>query len=150
MAEDRDDNEHTEDPTARRLDEAIKRGDVVKSVEVGTWLMIAGGTLVLMESAAPSAMNLEATFRGLIANSYQIPTNGPALAELVRDLLRAVLAALGIPLVLLALAAFIGNAVQHRLLFSVEPLLPRLSKISPAAGLARLLSRQAIDHFSQG
>ncbi len=48
MAEERDDTEHTEDPTPRRLEEAIKRGDVVKSIEVSTWFTIGGGTLVLM------------------------------------------------------------------------------------------------------
>src|SRR5208282_1672862 len=133
MAEDRDDSEHTEDPTPRRLDEAIRRGDVVKSIEVSTWFMIAGGTLVLMMFAAPSAMNLETTFRGLIAHSGQIAANGPALGQLARELMQAVLAALGIPLFLLVLAAFLGNAIQHRLVFSVEPIMPRLSKISPAA-----------------
>ncbi len=104
--------------------------------------MIAGGTLVIMVFAAPSAANLETTFRGLIANSYQIPTDGPALVDLFREVVRAVLAVLGIPLVLLALAALLGNAVQHRVVFSVEPIVPRLSKISPAADLTRLFSKQ--------
>ena len=43
MADERDDNERTEDPTPKRLEEAIKRGDVVKSPEVNTWFMIAAG-----------------------------------------------------------------------------------------------------------
>ena len=55
MAEERDDTEHTEDPTPRRLEEAIRRGDVVKSVEVSTWFTIAGGTLTLMIFAGPMA-----------------------------------------------------------------------------------------------
>jgi len=150
MAEERDDTEHTEDPTTRRLDEAIKRGDVVKSIEVSTWFTIAGGTFVLMVFAGPAAVNLETTLRGLLINSYQIPANGPALVDLVKELERAVLAALGIPLALLALAALLGNAIQHRVLFSVEPILPRLSKISPAAGLARLFSKQALANFAKG
>ena len=32
----------TEDPTQKRLDEALDRGDVAKSQEVNTWFMIAG------------------------------------------------------------------------------------------------------------
>jgi flagellar biosynthesis protein FlhB len=150
MAEERDDTEHTEDPTPRRLEEAIKRGDVAKSLEVSTWFMIAGGTLVLMVFAAPSAVNLEMILRGLLANSYQVPADGPALASLARGLARAVLATLGIPLLLLTLAALIGNAIQHRVLFSVEPIIPRLSKISPAAGFTRLFSRQALANFAKG
>ncbi len=49
MADDEPDNtEKTEDPTQKRLDEALQRGDVVKSQEVNTWFIIAGATLVLM------------------------------------------------------------------------------------------------------
>src|SRR5271154_4374713 len=150
MAEDRDDTEHTEDPTPRRLEEAIKRGDVVRSVEVSTWFMIAGGTLVLMIFAVPAAASLQTMFQGLLANSYQIPADGPALAYLARVLATKVLAALGIPLLLLALAAFLGNVIQHRILFSVEPILPKLSRISPVAGLGRLFSKQALANFATG
>ena len=59
MADERDDTEHTEDPTPRRLEEAIKRGDVAKSIEVSTWFLIAGGTMVLMMFATPTALNLQ-------------------------------------------------------------------------------------------
>jgi flagellar biosynthesis protein FlhB len=150
MAEERDDTEHTEDPTPKRLDEAIKRGDVVKSAEVSTWFMIAGGAMTLMVFAAPVAQNLETTFRGVLANSYQISTDGLAVAELTRQLAVDVLAALGIPFVLLMLAALVGNAIQHRIVFSVEPIRPSLRKISPAAGLARLFSQQSLANFAKG
>ncbi len=150
MAEQRDDTEHTEDPTPRRLEEAIKRGDVVKSFEVSTWFAIGGGTLALMIFAVPAAARLQALFRGLLANSAQIPADGWALDNLAKTLATQVLAALGIPLLVVAVAALLGNAIQHRILFSVEPLLPRVSRISPAAGLARLFSRQALVNFAKG
>jgi flagellar biosynthesis protein FlhB len=150
VAEERDDTERTEDPTPKRLDDAIKRGDVVRSAEVNTWFMIAGAVLVLMVFATPMAQTLQMTFRGVLANSYQIPADGPAVAELARKIAVDVLTALGIPLLLLSLAALLGTAIQHRIVFSVEPLLPRLSKISPAAGLKRLFSQQALANFAKG
>jgi len=150
MAEERDDTERSEDPTPKRLDEAIKRGDVVKSSEVNTWFMIAGGTLMLMVFATPLAANLATTFSGLLANSYQIPADGPALAALARRLAINILTVLGIPFLLLALAAIAGNAIQHRTVFSVEPLRPQLSKISLVAGFNRLFSRQALANFAKG
>ncbi len=150
MADERDDSERTEDPTLKRLEDALKRGDVVKSAEVNTWFMIAGGTLTLMVFAAPMASSLETTFRGLLANSYQIPTDGPALAVLAQTLATHVVAALGVPLLLLCLASFAGSMIQHRVVFSVEPITPQLTKISPAAGLARLFSRQALANFAKG
>jgi len=150
VAEERDDTERTEDPTPKRLDDAIKRGDVVRSAEVNTWFMIAGGVLVLMVFATPMAQTLQSTFRGVLANSYQIPADGPAVANLAKKIAIDVLAALGLPLLLLSLAALLGTAIQHRIVFSAEPLMPRLSKISPAAGLKRLFSRQALANFAKG
>ncbi len=150
MADDRDDTEHTEDPTPKRLDEAIKRGDVVKSPEVNTWFMLAGGALMLMVFATPMTASLEMTFRGILANSYQIPADGPGIAHLAKTLAGDVLAALGIPFLLLTLAALLGTGLQHRIVFSVEPIMPHLSKISPAAGLQRLFSKQALANFAKG
>jgi flagellar biosynthesis protein FlhB len=150
VAEPQDDSEHTEDPTPKRLDEAIKRGDVVKSTEVNTWFMIAGGAMVLMVFARPAASSLEAMLRGLLAHSYQIPTDGPALVHLTRGLMLNVLGALGVPLVLLSIAALAGSAIQHRILLSAEPLRPQLARISPAAGLGRLFSKQALANFAKG
>jgi flagellar biosynthetic protein FlhB len=150
MADERDDSDHSEDPTPKRLEEAIKRGDVVKSAEVNTWFMIAGGALALMVFAAPTAASLQASLRGLLAHSWQIPTDGPALLSLAYTLGRDVLAALAVPLVLLAVAALAGSAIQHRGVMSIEPIRPQLSRISPGSGMARLFSRQALANFAKG
>jgi len=150
MADERDETEHTEDPTPRRLEEAIKRGDVVKSAEVGTWFTIAGGTLILILFAGPIASSLQAILRNLLEQAGGIAMDGPALGMFTKVLALKLLAALAIPLLLLALAALLGTAIQHRILFSVEPILPRLSRISPAAGLTRLFSRQALANFCKG
>ena len=148
--EQHDASEQTEDPTPKRLEEAIRRGDVVKSVEVNTWFMIAGGTLMIMVFAGPMATSLQATLAGVLAKSYQLPTDGPALAALAKTLAMEVAAAFGIPLMLLCVAALAGNVVQHRIVFSTEALRPQLSRISPAAGAARLFSRQALANFAKG
>src|SRR5580692_8352671 len=149
MAEE-DDSENTQDPTQKRLDEAIKRGDVAHSQEINTWFMIAGGTLTVLIFSGPMAQTLETTFRGILANSYQIPADAPGLGHFAQSVALKVLAALGIPFLLLALAALLGSAIQHRILFTVEPITPKLSKISPAAGFARLFSKQALANFAKG
>ncbi len=150
MAEEGDGGEQTEDPTPKRLDEAIRRGDVVKSTEVNTWFMLAGGALALMVFAEPAASSLETTLRGLLAHSYEIPTDGPALAGLARTLATDVLATLGIPLLVLALAALAGSAVQHRIILTTDPIVPQLSRISPISGMGRLFSKQALVNFVKG
>ncbi len=140
MAEEQDDTEKTEDPTQKRLDEALKRGDVVKSQEVNTWFIIAGATLVLATFSTGMTRDVSSMMRGLIANSGQILVDGPALPHLFQKIGIELIAALSVPFLLLMLAALAGNLVQHRLVWSFETLAPKLSKISPAAGLKRLFS----------
>ena len=58
MAEQGDDAERTEEPSQKRLEEALSRGDVVKSQEVNTWFVMAGATLVLMAFSAGMGRDL--------------------------------------------------------------------------------------------
>jgi len=60
------------------------------------------------------------------------------------------LAAISLPFLVLMLAALIGNMIQHKLVWSLEALAPKLSKISPAAGLKRMFSKQALANFAKG
>jgi flagellar biosynthesis protein FlhB len=149
MAEE-DGGERTQDPTQKRLDEAIERGDVVKSQEVNTWFILAGGCLVLMSFSVRIGAALQTTLRGLIANAHMLRTDGGGLARLVATIELEVIGALGIPLMVLTLAALGGNLIQHRLVWSPEALKPKFSKISPIAGAKRMFSKQALANFVKG
>src|SRR4051812_32340722 len=147
---DEHDSDRTEDPTQKRLDEALERGDVVKSQEVSTWFVIGGGSLMLAAFSGSVSGGLTTTFRGLIANSHQIPVDGRGLISIAGRIEREVLAAVALPLGVLVLAALAGNMIQHRLVWSADPLKPKFSKISPLAGLKRLFSSQALANFAKG
>ena len=133
MADDTDDTEKSEDPTQKRLDDALKRGDVAKSQEVSTWFIISGATLVLVSFSADMGTSLKATLAGLLANSWRIPADGGGLIRLTGRIGIEVIAAIAIPLLLLMLAAIMGNAIQHRLVWSGESLKPKLDRVSPGA-----------------
>src|SRR6202162_4690831 len=150
MADETDTTEKTEDPTQKRLDEALKRGDVVKSQEVNTWFIIAGATLVLMTFSGGVGDGLTTTMRGLIANAHDIRMDAPALPLLFQKIGTELIAAIAIPFLLLMLAALGGNIIQHQLVWSCEALSPKRSKISPLAGLKRLFSKQALANFAKG
>jgi len=145
-----DDSEKTQDPTQKKLDDALERGDVAKSQEVNTWFLIAGATLVLSSFGGSIGTGIEMPMRNLIANSWMIRTDGPGLLALTQSLLYTMIAALGVPLLMLMLVAIASNLVQHRLVFSTESLIPKFSKISPMAGAKRLFGKQAAANFLKG
>mgnify|MGYP003337469833 FL=1 len=150
MADDRNDSERSEDPTQKRLDEALQRGDVAKSQEVSTWFVMAAAALGLAAFSAPMGSGLSTTFRGIVANAHQIPVDGHGLIAISLRLYTEVLSAVGAPLGILVLAAIAGNMIQHRLVWSSEPLKPQFSKISPLAGMKRMFSVQALVNFVKG
>jgi flagellar biosynthesis protein FlhB len=142
--------ERTEDPTQKRLDEALQRGDVAKSQEVNTWFIIAGGSMVLLGFSGSMSSGLTTMMRGMIANAHQIRTDGAGLLLLGEKVGGEVLAAIAIPFLLLALAAIGGNMVQHRLIWSSDSLAPKFSRVSPGAGVKRLFSLQAVANLLKG
>jgi flagellar biosynthesis protein FlhB len=150
MADENDTSDKTEDPTQKRLDDAHDRGDVAKSQEINTWFVISGATLVLSTFSGSIGGGIMMPLRNLIANSWMIKSDGAALLELARSLEYVMIAALGVPLLLLALAAIAGNLIQHRLVWSAEVLKPKFSKISPGAGVKRIFGKQAAANFGKG
>jgi flagellar biosynthetic protein FlhB len=144
------DNEKTEEPSQKRLDEALQRGDVVKSQEVNTWFVMGGATLVLMAFSGGMSTGLMTTMRGLIANAHQVRMDGPALPHLFEKIGLEMIAAIAVPFLVLLLAAVAGNMVQHRLVWTFDPITPKLSKISPMAGLQRMFSKQSLANFAKG
>ena len=150
MADENDTADKTEDPTQKRLDDAHERGDVAKSQEINTWFVIAGGTLVLSSFSGSIGDGILMPLRNLIAKSWMIHTDGASLLALTQSLGYVLMAALGVPFLMLALAAIAGNMVQHRLVWSAESLKPKFSKISPGAGAKRIFGKQAAANFGKG
>ena len=140
----------TEDPTQKRLDDARKRGDVVKSMEVNNWFMIAGSGLMFSLLAAPMTQSLGNSLKDLLSSADSFEVGGAALTNFFMGLATNILGVALVPLVVLAGFAIAGNLIQHRPLISAEPLTPKLSKVSPLEGFKRLFSRDSLVNFVKG
>jgi flagellar biosynthetic protein FlhB len=145
-----DQQDRSEDPTPKRLEDAIKRGDVAKSQEVNTWFLLAGATLALFAFGGLAAGQLARSFGALLASAHAIDVDARALTQLGSRIFLDAFLAIGPALVVLVIAAIGGNLVQHRLLWTAEPLTPKLARISPAAGAKRLFSKEALVQFAKG
>src|ERR1700674_3291370 len=111
MADENDASDKTEDPTQKRLDDAHDRGDVAKSQEINTWFVIAGGTLVLSTFSGSGRGGIMIPLRNLTANSWLIHADGPGLLALAQIPEYVVIESVGVPFLMLALAAIAGNMI---------------------------------------
>jgi flagellar biosynthetic protein FlhB len=134
------DTERTEHPTARRLEEARKKGQVPRSTELNTAavVLIAGGGLHFLGRALGSGL-YELMRTGLSLTRDQALDDSRAISMFAGSALHAMLACapiLGLTLVAALLAPLaIGG---WNLSFGV--LAPDFTRLSPATGFARMFS----------
>jgi flagellar biosynthetic protein FlhB len=149
-SDDTEESSKTEDPSAKRLEDARKRGDVSKSQEVTTWFMLAGTGSVIALMAPWTASNLMQQLKIVMANADRYEVGGNQFGAFFTALAQAIIGAAMVPMVVLTAVAVIGNLIQHRPLISIDPLIPKLSKISPLRGFGRLFSRDSLVNFVKG
>ncbi len=73
MAEGAEQEDKTEEPTQRRIEQAIERGDVAKSVEINTLAILGAFTLALMLAGPMIAGDLKRGLAAYLANAHQVP-----------------------------------------------------------------------------
>lgn len=140
----------TEDPSQKKLEDAFKKGDVVKSQEVVTWFMLLGSAVVFVSMGPAAAQTLMEALKDIMANADQVELGGAGFAAFFNGLALSMLGIVMLPLVVLSACAITANLIQHRPLISVEPITPKFSKISPLAGFKRLFSMESLVNFGKG
>ena len=145
-----DESQKTEDPTARRLEEARKRGQVVYSREVANWLMLFTAT-VLVVMAGPGIMgDLRDTLSRFISESHALPADGPGLHDLLSGLFWHVMGIVALPFLVLAGVGIFAGFIQTGPIFTFDPVKPDISKISISSGFDRLFSLRAVMELVKG
>jgi flagellar biosynthesis protein FlhB len=140
----------TEDPSQKKLEDAFKKGDVVKSQEVVTWFMLLGSAIVFASMGPTAAQSLMGALKDIMANADQVELGGSGFQVFFNGLALATLGTVMLPLVVLSACAVIANLIQHRPLVSADPITPKFSKVSPLAGFKRLFSTDSLINFGKG
>ncbi|MCB1493329.1 MAG: flagellar biosynthesis protein FlhB [Rhodobiaceae bacterium] len=149
MADEPEKHEKTEEPSQRKLDEAYKKGDVPKSAEIGSFFILTGGAAAIMLIAGGMFSDLAGSLSTFLGEANQFEVSGGGLQVVWRDLIKMLLGTLLMPMALLAALGVVGSLIQHPLVFTAEPLKPKLSKVSPLSGAKRLFSSQSLFNFAK-
>ncbi|HYE36793.1 flagellar biosynthesis protein FlhB [Methylocaldum sp.] len=142
MAEESD-QERTEDPTSKRLSDARKKGQIPRSRELNTLVLLLTGSVAMFAFGGGMVQSLWNVMEGDFRLSRRDLFDPAApIAHLGRDLLAA--GQLLLPILgLTVLAALAAPMVLGGWNFSGENLMPKLEKLNPMTGLARMVSMQA-------
>jgi len=150
MAEGTEDNEKTEDPTPKRLEESRKKGQVASSREVNHWFMVLAATIAVLLFAPGFFRKFGAVLTRFVEQAGTLAGDEGALFGLLKTSLIDIGWAL-LPLFALFVAAALGaGLIQNGLIISSDPIKPKLEKISLGKGVKRLFSIKALVEFAKG
>jgi len=136
--------EKTEQPTQRRLEDAVKKGQTPRSAEVQTVFVLFGGVAALMFCGRETwqlFVNTEVqTFSHLhttVVTADSLQGYGVAGALLI-------LKCAGPFVFITMLAGLIAGAIQNRFQTASEVLTPDWNRVNPVEGFKRLFSNQSL------
>ncbi|MCK5284847.1 MAG: flagellar biosynthesis protein FlhB [Alphaproteobacteria bacterium] len=147
---DQDESQKTEEPTPKKLLESRKKGQVALSREVNNWVMLLAGTILIMFVADPMLSKLKQLMKTYIEHAHDFPSTPSGMHIIFGEAFKDILVIMGLPFVVLMLAAFLGPFIQVGALFAPEAIKPSLSKISIIKGFGRLFSMKSIMEFVKG
>lgn len=132
-----DDEEKTEEPTSKKLEDAKKEGNISKSVEVvGALILTFGSTFLLFFSGFSMT-----EIKKLMAFSYNFigqEMDNTVYYSIVYSMVMTLLKALAPLFILVLLLALVGNWAQFG--FITIPIKLDLQKLDPIKGLKNLIS----------
>ncbi|MDX2331024.1 flagellar biosynthesis protein FlhB [Campylobacter hepaticus] len=134
-----DDEEKTEEPTSKKIEDARKEGNVPKSQDAAAVVSLIVGITILLfmiDFIGQRVVALYRYYQSFIGVEFNLRLIQAIMVESIFEIL-IILA----PVVLsIMIAGILGNVMQFGFLFTTKPITPNLDKINPLKGLKNLFS----------
>jgi flagellar biosynthetic protein FlhB len=150
MADDQDPDSKTEQPTQRRLEEALKKGNIPYSKEISNFFVLALLALLIGGFAPGILRNTKILLMPFLEQANALPTDKNGLGELLQRVLFAAMALVVAPMLGAMIAAIASGLMQNGFVLSGEPIQPKLERISPLSGLKRMFSLRSVMELVKG
>ncbi len=144
MAENKDGQEKTEEPTAKKLEDAKKKSQVARSRELNTMAVTLAGAISLVTMSD----HFEEGLRGLMTNNFSLKRDDlyDPMAMLVHlsDALQDALWMLAPFFLILMAIAVLASVSLGGLAFSMQAIAPKFNKLNPITGMKRVFSLKGL------
>ncbi|MBX3394077.1 MAG: flagellar biosynthesis protein FlhB [Phycisphaerae bacterium] len=132
--------ERTEAPTPRRRQEAREKGQVAKSTDLSSAVLLLGAMLGLRMFGGNLFGSLMQVMRENLAEIDASAAVSLDIPRLVATTAVLMLSAGGPVLVTLVVVSLLSNLLQVGAVFTTRPLVPQLERLNPLNGLGRLFN----------
>ena len=144
MAEEQTGPERSEQPTAKRLTEARKKGQVARSRELNTLLVMLASALALWLLSGPAMSGMTSLFSEALSPSGDVLKEAELVPTHLMHVLLSALTLITPFLAITVVAALAGPALMGGLLFSADAIAFKADKLDPIKGLGRVFSTKGL------
>jgi len=144
MAENKDGQDKTEEPTGKKLDDAKKKGQVARSRELNTMAVTLAGAISLVTMSS----QFEDGLRGVMTNNFSLKREDlyepMAMLHHLSDAIRDALWMLAPFFLILIVVAILASVSLGGLAFSTSAIAPKFNKLNPISGTKRVFSLKGL------
>jgi len=138
-----DSGEKTEEPTAKKLTDARKKGQIARSKDLGTMFVLVGSACAMLLMGNSLVQGLSLMMRRLFSLSRREVMDVNAIFNVISHSVSLIVAPMLWVFFIIIVAAFIGNTLLGGMSFSWGAMAPKASRLSPFAGFKRMFGVQA-------
>lgn len=151
MAEGADPESKTEEATPRKLEDARKKGDVAKSMDVGSAASLMGAAAVVLGGGGFFATSMAEQLLPFIAAPHTMlgGLEAGAGVEIGAQAIWTVAPFLGAVALATIIGGAGGNLAQSGLMFTPDKLKPQWERVSPMAGFKRIFGPDGLFQFGK-
>lgn len=144
MAEEQTGQERSEEPTAKRLSEARKKGQVARSRELNTLLVMLVSALTLWLFSASAMTGFVAIVSDALSPNGDVLRDPELIPVHFMQVMMSALVLIAPFLAITVVAALAGPALMGGMLFSAEAIAFKAEKLDPIKGLGRVFSTKGL------
>lgn len=141
----------TEEPSRKKLEDAVKKGQVVNSKEVTSFIVFLLLTLITIWIIPDIMLSLSNALRFFVENAGNIPMDQGMLDILLPSIMKKTLLYLSPIFLIVIISALTSSYFQSgEFIFTAETIQPKLSKLSIMKGFKRIVSMKSFVEFIKG
>lgn len=148
--DDQDDSQKTEDPTHKRLDDALKKGQVPFSREVTSFLMILVFSFSIISLLPHILKKTTHNLSRYITEPHLFNISQDTILSLTKNAAIDMLSVMITPILILIVVIILSAILQHGFIISADSMTPKLERISPLKGFKRIFSMRSVVEFLKG
>ena len=141
--------EKTEKPTPKKREEVREKGEVAKSREIASVAVLLSGLFSIVIFGAYASSRIQDTMRMMFSSPDLKDQTIHGFMTFVQHTVLSFIIIIGPLLAAVFVAAVLSNVLQVGFMLSGELIKPKLSKLNPIKGMARLFSVQSLAELAK-